>query len=169
MTPKTLARKIKRLRIKAPITESYERALIKRGVWSKEDVWYTTQKEHWLGWLSEYDGPGAYDRKTLSGRSAEFVFNHINCPPMLLWLIEAVGLPREQVLAARCPAKPRCSLCDDKKSHFVAYAQGAALAKGFERLPIDMTFAICFPSRAAAIRPAMASDAHRSGSLSRCA
>ena len=22
--------------------------------------WYKKQKEHWLGWLSEYDGLGAY-------------------------------------------------------------------------------------------------------------
>ena len=26
------------------------------------NVWYPNQKEHWLGWLREYDGPGAYDR-----------------------------------------------------------------------------------------------------------
>jgi hypothetical protein len=71
------------------------------GVWSNEGVWYTTQKEHWLGWLSEYDGPGAYCRKTVSGRSAEFVYNHINCPPMLLWLAEAAGVSKRNVLAAK--------------------------------------------------------------------
>src|ERR1700730_18663876 len=26
-----------------------------RGIWSANGVWYTSQKEHWLGWLSEYD------------------------------------------------------------------------------------------------------------------
>jgi hypothetical protein len=101
MTPKALSRKIAQLRIKAPITASYERALVARGIWSSEGVWYTTQKEHWIGWLSQYDSPGAYNRKTLSGRSAEFVYNHINCPPMLLWLAEAAGVLRREVLAAK--------------------------------------------------------------------
>ncbi len=58
-------------------------------------------KEHWLGWLSEYDGPGAYGRKSWKGRSAEFVYNHIGCPPMLLWLAEAAGVPKTKVLAAK--------------------------------------------------------------------
>lgn len=39
MTPKSLSRKIKKLRIRAPITASYERALMARGVWSNEGVW----------------------------------------------------------------------------------------------------------------------------------
>ena len=101
MTPSALARKIRRLPVRAPITASYERALMADGVWSNEGVWYTTQKKHWLGWLSEYDGPGAYGRKTRSGRSAEFVYNHVNCPPMLLWLAEAAGLPKRDVLLAK--------------------------------------------------------------------
>jgi hypothetical protein len=35
--------------------------------------WYRTQQEHWLGWLGEYDGPGAYDRKTASPQDARAV------------------------------------------------------------------------------------------------
>ena len=101
MTPRLLLRKIKTLPVKAPITASYGRALIARGVWDDEGVWYTSQKEHWLGWLSEYDGPGAYDRKSWTGRSAQFVYNHIGCPPMLLWLAEAAGVSRTKVLAAK--------------------------------------------------------------------
>jgi hypothetical protein len=101
MTPRLLCRKIKKLRVGAPITESYARALVARGIWSDEGIWYTTQKEHWLGWLTEYDSPGAYGRKTVSGRSGEFVYNHINCPPMLLWLAEAAGVSRRNVLAAK--------------------------------------------------------------------
>jgi hypothetical protein len=100
-TPGSLSRKIKGLRASAPITASYERALMAHGVWGNKRVWYITQKEHWLGWLSEYDGPGAYGRKTRSGRSAEFVYNHINCPPKLLWLAEAAGVSKQNVLAAR--------------------------------------------------------------------
>lgn len=100
MTPKLLSRKIRKLPLKAPVTARYARALVSRGVWSSEGVWYKTQKEHWLGWLSEYDGPGAYNRKTRSGRSAEFVYNHINCPPMLLWLAEAADVSSRKVAGA---------------------------------------------------------------------
>jgi len=108
MTPKGLARKITKLRATRPITAGYERTLVIRGVWKSEGVWYKSQKEHWLGWLSEYDGPGAYDRKTRRGRSAQFVYNHINCPPMLLWLAEAVAVPKARVLAAKRSALATC-------------------------------------------------------------
>jgi hypothetical protein len=37
---------------------------------------------------------------TRSGRAAEFVYNHTNCPPMLLWLAEAAGVSKRDVLAA---------------------------------------------------------------------
>jgi hypothetical protein len=101
MTPRALSRKINGLQVRAPITASCARALVESGVWSDEGVWYKTQKEHWLGWLSEYDGPGAYSRKSWSGRSAEYVYNHINCPPMLLWLAEAAGVSKRHVLTAK--------------------------------------------------------------------
>ena len=58
---------------------------------SQPGVWYRTQKEHWLGWLGEYHGPGAYGRAPSEERDARFVYNHIVCPEMLLWLIEASG------------------------------------------------------------------------------
>jgi hypothetical protein len=54
-----------------------------------------------MGWLSEYDGPGAYGRKSWGGRTAEFVYNHIGCPPMVLWLAEAAGVPKKDLLAAK--------------------------------------------------------------------
>jgi hypothetical protein len=101
VSPTDLARKIQTYRVTQPITAGYQRALEREGIWSAEGVWYKSQKEHWLGWLSEYNGAGAYNRKTRHGRSAEFVYNHINCPPMLLWLTEAVGIPRTKVLAAK--------------------------------------------------------------------
>jgi hypothetical protein len=104
MTPKSLRRKVAKLRIQAPVTEDYAQALIKRGIWTDQGVWYSSQKEHWMGWLAEYDGPGAYDRKNWSGRTAEFVYNHIACPPMLLWLAEAAGVSRTKLLAAKCTA-----------------------------------------------------------------
>ena len=56
------------------------------------DPWYKSQKEHWLGWLGEYDGPGFYERKTHAGRDANYIYNHIMCSPMLLYLPEALGV-----------------------------------------------------------------------------
>jgi hypothetical protein len=55
---------------------------------------------HWLGWLKGYSGKGYYNRKNWH-RSAEFVYNHINCPPMVLWLGETSGIQKRKVLEAR--------------------------------------------------------------------
>jgi hypothetical protein len=41
-----------------------------------------------------------YGRKKWN-RPAEFVYNHINCPPMVLWLGEAVGVPKKRVVEAK--------------------------------------------------------------------
>jgi len=100
MTPHQLAAKIRYLREAVPITDEFERILTRRGTWNRSYVWYTSQKQHWLGWLSEYHGRGYYGRKN-SHRSAEFVYNHINCPPMVLWLVEASGIPRTKVAKAK--------------------------------------------------------------------
>jgi hypothetical protein len=101
MTLRRLAVEIKKLKVRQPVTATYEQSLIAGEIWSRDRVWYKSQKEHWLGWLSEYNGPGAYNRKTWNGRSAEFVYNHIGCPPMLLWLAEAAGVSKSRVVAAK--------------------------------------------------------------------
>jgi hypothetical protein len=67
--------------------------------------WYRTQKEHWIGWLSQYHGPGAYGRKTEIKRDARFAYNHIVEPEMLLWLIDAAGVDRTLVAASRQAAE----------------------------------------------------------------
>ena len=73
--------------------------------------WYMTQKEHWLGWLNEYRGPGAYGRTGPSQtRDAKFAYNHIVEVKMLLWLIEAAGVPRAKVQKARLGAARAPSL-----------------------------------------------------------
>ena len=101
MTAGQLAKKLKNFPTDLPISDRYQRELTARAIWSAEGVWYKSQKEHWLGWLSEYDGPGAYGRKTHRGRSANFIFNHIVCPPMLLWLAEAVGVAKTTLRKAK--------------------------------------------------------------------
>jgi hypothetical protein len=81
--------------------------------------WYKTQKEHWLGWLKEYDGPGAYDRKGGGHRDARFAYNHIVEYRMLLWIIEAAGMDSKLVRKAK-------SVVDNKKS---LQANSAAIRK----------------------------------------
>jgi hypothetical protein len=100
MSPRTLAAKIRNLSARPRITTQFERILRNRGLWNRNGVWYTSQKEHWLGWLSQYDGPGYYKRKN-HNHQADFAYNHINCPPMVLWLGEASGIPKAKILAAK--------------------------------------------------------------------
>ena len=61
---------------------------------------YTTQKDHWLGWLDPNSGTGTYPRKSTPDRDARYVYNHIVEPKMLLWLIPASGVKQELVQAA---------------------------------------------------------------------
>jgi hypothetical protein len=90
MSPRELRDHIKRLDPSTPRHKELEKVL-KEGV-GFGNAWYSSQKEHWLGWLAEYEGPGAYGRQTdKQGRDAEYVYNHIQCAPMLFWLIEALG------------------------------------------------------------------------------
>jgi hypothetical protein len=100
MTPRELHDHIKRLSPRGPVACSLERIISGGGM---TVVWYSTQKEHLLGWLAEYDGPGCYGR-TNWRRSAEFVYNHFQCAPGLLWLAEAAGAPRFVLVKARAAA-----------------------------------------------------------------
>ena len=61
---------------------------------------YGSQKEHWLGWLREYNGPGAYGRQNGKTRDAQFAFNHGQCAPMLFWLAEALEMPDARLTLA---------------------------------------------------------------------
>jgi len=89
MTPQRLRQEIERLPAHAPLTERFDGSLAARGQHHR-NPWWSNHKEHWLRWLLEYD----------PNRSAEYVYNHINCPPMLIWLPEAVGIPEQEVSAA---------------------------------------------------------------------
>jgi hypothetical protein len=92
MTPLVLRAYIKPLPEYLPQTKAMERAL-REGVGFNR-AWYRSQKEHWLGWLAQYDGPGAYGRSDTK-RDAQFVYNHIQCAPMLFWLSEALDTPSD--------------------------------------------------------------------------
>jgi len=95
MTAKALARRIRLLSPKGAFTSRMERRSGRR---LGETVWYHSQKEHWLKWLRDQDGPGFYGRATFN-RSAQRIYNQINCAPMIMWLAEASGM--EKVLLRR--------------------------------------------------------------------
>lgn len=96
MNAQLLRSKIVRLNQAVPRYRELEKAISD----GPSKAWYSSQKEHWMGWLREYDGPGAYGRATHSGRDARYIYNHIQCAPMLFWLAEAVGVPDAQLDAA---------------------------------------------------------------------
>ena len=103
-TPQALRRVVARLSPESPITDRFSRqwrSLADRdgGQQERRRVWYKTQHEHWLGWLNGWRGPGAYSRKDWN-RSAEFVYDHIVNPQMLVYLAEAAGVNRESVTVA---------------------------------------------------------------------
>lgn len=102
LSPLQLRRIIAKLEERQPIAERLQWEIARRHP-HRAEPWYRSQKQHWLGWLGEYDGPGFYGRSRWD-RPAKFVYNHIQCPPMLLWLAEASGLPRAQLLRAKAAA-----------------------------------------------------------------
>ena len=102
MTPQQLRKKISRLEEHQPLTTTFEATVAARKT-RRKDPWYGSQKEHWLGWLKGYDGPGHYDRATWEV-SAGAVYNRVVNSAMLLWLCEASGVPRATVTMAATAA-----------------------------------------------------------------
>lgn len=94
MTPKQLLRIVRRLPASTPIADTI-----------KPPARYKTHKEHWIGWLSEYDGPGFYGRKN-PNRDARYIWNHIQNVGMLIWLAEAVGVSPPDVARAYTHSLP---------------------------------------------------------------
>lgn len=52
---------------------------------------YRDQRHHWLRWLNEHQRPE---------RRARRIYNSINCPTMIFWLAEAIGMDRERLVSA---------------------------------------------------------------------
>jgi hypothetical protein len=100
MTPSQLRRKTRKVPALPPVTAQLEAALAKRGTPDTSTERYSSQREHWLRWLEEYEGEGHYGRQNWN-RNAEFVYNHIVCPPMVLWLGEASGIDDATVIKAK--------------------------------------------------------------------
>jgi hypothetical protein len=66
---------------------------------------YTTQKDHWLGWLNPAAGTGTYPRTSGIDRDARDVYNRIAEPKLLLWLAEASEVSSSRIAAARADAE----------------------------------------------------------------
>jgi hypothetical protein len=98
MNRRELIDAIENLRAKPPMTVAFQRALERRGILDRSN--YTSQKQHWRCWLSEYNGPGFYVRNKWP-QSAKVIYNRIVCPPMLLWLGEASGVDESKVAKAK--------------------------------------------------------------------
>ena len=98
MTKRELRARISRLPPRAPRSDKFEKALARRAD-RRPDGWFGRQKEHWLGWLDDYDGPGHYDRKNWDV-SAEGVYNRVVNPSMLVWLADAAVVPTPMVTRA---------------------------------------------------------------------
>jgi hypothetical protein len=72
--------------------------------YARRTGWVANTREQWLGWLSGYDGPGAYNRKG-SGYDAKFAYNHVQNHLMLLWLVGAAGLEKPKLARAAAAAE----------------------------------------------------------------
>lgn len=77
---------------------------------------YTTQKDHWLGWLNPAAGTGSYPRRTGGHVSAKTVYNRIGEPKMLWWLASAAEVDQGLLDEAKTKVdtqKPLSSQCAD--------------------------------------------------------
>lgn len=90
---RAFARKLQRLEPHLPISDAYESAYL------PGEHWWSSQREHLVGWFRELSGSGAYGRVT-RGLGAKYGYNYFQCAPGLLWLAEALGEEAEVVQKA---------------------------------------------------------------------
>ena len=103
-TPEWLSDAIRQLPSDAPVslkTQGYNQ--------------YTTQKDHWLGWLNPAAGTGSYPRRTGANVAAKMVYNRIGEPKMLWWLASAAGVDQslldeaQRRVDAQTPLSSQCA------------------------------------------------------------
>ncbi|MEO0668964.1 MAG: hypothetical protein AAFZ99_13720 [Pseudomonadota bacterium] len=86
----------------APLTKELEKALqVGPGYGT---AWYSSQREHWLRWLQDYQTAGPYGRKPTKRTPAKVVYGRVNCPPMVFWLAEIFGVDVNRLSAAHVAA-----------------------------------------------------------------
>jgi len=80
--------------------------------------WYSSQKEHWLGYVGYKRAQWAAQGKNYNLEKAKSHWSRTHCFPMLFWLAECAGvdsdiLERAEVVARRVTAE----ICSDHPSH----------------------------------------------------
>jgi hypothetical protein len=93
---------------------------------------YDTHKDHWVGWLGAYNGPGYYSRSNWE-RDARYVYQHLNCGPMIVWLNEAAGERQTTIraaIAAMLRAGPRAQTEAKVVRSFLPWERAALLLFG---------------------------------------
>ncbi|WP_024516972.1 hypothetical protein [Bradyrhizobium sp. Tv2a-2] len=63
---------------------------------------YPTHQDHWLGWAGDYNSEdgGYYGRSDTTVTDARTLYQRLNCGPMILWLVEALGVSPVQIRMA---------------------------------------------------------------------
>lgn len=90
---------------------------------------YASHRDHWTGWLEEYDGPGYYGRSNWN-RDARYVYQHLNNGNIIVWLNEAVGeSPRliRLTIAKMRTAGPRAQAEAATARRFLPWERAATL------------------------------------------
>ena len=75
-----------------------------------------SHRTHWMGWLGEYEGPGYYGRKRERSRSAKYIYQHLHCAPMVIWLAELAGVDGRRLRLAVRKSVPQPKLYKDSPS-----------------------------------------------------
>lgn len=126
MQRSTLLRIIRKLPTRAPLTDG----------WWPPYMLRMPNRQHWLGWLEEYDGPGHYRRRSWRNRDARFVYNHLHCPPMLCWLAEHAGVS-PGILALAYQAAGRAFNDTSGAAAFRKQVPWNTVLSGLSRRPAD--------------------------------
>ncbi len=88
-TPAQLLRRVKALPEFLPISS--------RIPWARD---HESHRDHWLKWLEDYSaGIGYYGRKN-HNRDAAYIWSHLQCAGMLIYLAEAAGVETDIVRRA---------------------------------------------------------------------
>jgi hypothetical protein len=109
MTPAQLATNIKKINYRSSTaSDALLQILRDRRLMSENS--HDDQQQHWLGWLKHYNSEGYYGRKNVNVMDAKLVYNRIVCPPMVLWLAEALRVSKPLITEAFTSALERSTL-----------------------------------------------------------
>lgn len=84
-----------------PLSDAFERDFPQR-----QGVWWSSQREHMLGWLDHQQsmGDGKFTRKAPNA-SARVTYARLNSGPAIVWIAEALGVGTETVETAVAAAR----------------------------------------------------------------